>query len=52
MAINLQKLSLDLASFFGIADENAQKRMLAALAGSPEVLDQFGINLKQQELQN
>jgi len=51
MSVKMQTLSLDLASFFGIADSNAQKRFLAALAGSPEVLDQFGINLKQSALQ-
>jgi len=51
MSVDLQKMSVDLASFFGIADANAQKRFLAALAGSPEVLDQFGINLKQAALQ-
>lgn len=47
----MQSLSLDLASFFQIQDANAQKRFLAALAGSPEVLDQFGINLKEAALQ-
>ena len=51
MSVKMQTLSLDLASFFGIADSNAQKRFLSALAGSPEVLDQFGINLKQSALQ-
>ena len=47
----MQALSLDLASFFQLQDSNAQKRFLAALAGSPEVLDQFGINLKEAALQ-
>lgn len=51
MSSKMQALSFDLASFFNIQDENAQKRFLAALAGSPEVLDQFGINLKQAALQ-
>jgi hypothetical protein len=51
MSAKMQALSFDLASFFNIEDENAQKRFLAALAGSPEVLDQFGINLKQAALQ-
>ena len=51
MSMKMQGLSFDLASFFNIQDENAQKRFLAALAGSPEVLDQFGINLKQAALQ-
>jgi hypothetical protein len=49
-------LSIDLAAFFNISDQQASKRFLAALAGSPEVLDQFGINLKEaavkQELLN
>ena len=47
----MQALSLDLASFFQLQDTNAQRRFLAALAGSPEVLDQFGINLKEAALQ-
>ena len=47
----VQKASLDLASFYGLTDEGAQKRFISALAGSPEVLDQFGINLKQAALQ-
>lgn len=51
MSSKMQALSFDLASFFNIQDDNAQKRFLAALAGSPEVLDQFGINLKQAALQ-
>jgi hypothetical protein len=51
MSAKMQALTFDLASFFNIQDENAQKRFLAALAGSPEVLDQFGINLKQAALQ-
>jgi len=51
MSMKMQGLSYDLASFFNIQDDNAQKRFLAALAGSPEVLDQFGINLKQAALQ-
>ena len=51
MSVSMQRLSVDLASFFGIQDANAQKRFIAALAGSPEVLDQYGINLKQTALQ-
>jgi len=51
LSVSMQLLSLDLASFFGIQDTNAQKRFIAALAGSPEVLDQYGINLKQTALQ-
>jgi len=51
MSVSMQSLSVDLASFFGIQDTNAQKRFIAALAGSPEVLDQYGINLKQTALQ-
>jgi hypothetical protein len=48
---NIQGAAIDLASFFGTTDESAQKRFISALAGSPEVLDQFGINLKQAALQ-
>ena len=32
MSVDLQKMSVDLASFFGIADANAQKRFLAAFS--------------------
>ena len=51
MSKKMQALSIDLASFFDISDAQSQRRFLAALAGSPEVLDQFGINLKQAALQ-
>ena len=47
----VQKASIDLASFYGLTDTGAQKRFISALAGSPEVLDQFGINLKQAAIQ-
>ena len=42
----LTSLSLDLASFNNLTDADASGRFLAALTGSSEVLDRFGINLK------
>lgn len=52
----LQKTAIDFASFNNISDSEAQGRMLSALSGSSEVLDQFGVNIKQaaieQELLN
>ena len=49
-AKSMTALSTDLAAFVGITDEGAMRRFVAALAGSPEVLDQFGINLKEAAL--
>jgi hypothetical protein len=47
----LQALALDFASFHNITDEDAIQRFIAALSGSGEVLDRFGINIKQAALQ-
>lgn len=43
----LAGLSLDFASFHNIADDEAMGRFISALSGSSEVLDQFGVNIKQ-----
>lgn len=52
----LEGLALDLAAFHDIADDDARGRLVAALSGSSEVVDRFGINLKvaalNQELLN
>ena len=47
----LESLALDFASFNNITDEDAIGRFIAALSGSGEVLDRFGINIKQAALQ-
>ncbi|NLF32275.1 MAG: phage tail tape measure protein, partial [Planctomycetes bacterium] len=47
----LESLALDFASFNNITDEDAIGRFIAALSGSGEVLDRFGINIKQAALE-
>lgn len=44
------QLSMDFASFHNIADTEAQERFISALSGSSQVLDMFGINIKQSAL--
>ena len=44
-------LSIDFASFNNITDDEALGRFISALSGSGEVLDRFGINIKQAALQ-
>jgi hypothetical protein len=46
----LQSLALDFASFNNITDDEAIQRFISALSGSGEVLDRFGINIKQAAL--
>lgn len=48
---SLQTLAIDFASFNNISDEEAIQRFIAALSGSSEVLDRFGVNIKQAALQ-
>lgn len=45
-AKDLQRLSIDFASFNNISDAEAQQRFIAAMSGSSEVMDQFGVNIK------
>lgn len=47
----LSTLSLDFASFNNLSDSEAQERFISALSGSSEVLDKFGVNIKQVALQ-
>ena len=51
MSQQLQSLALDFASFFNLSDEEANERFLAALSGSSEVFDKFGINIKAAALE-
>jgi hypothetical protein len=50
MSQSLSTLALDFASFNNISDGEAQQRFISALSGSSEVLDRFGINIKQSAL--
>ena len=47
----VQKAALDMASFHNTSDEEMGGRFLAALSGSSEVLDQFGVNIRQSALE-
>lgn len=47
----LTSLALDFASFNNVSDEDAQSRFLAALSGSSEVFDKYGINIKSAALE-
>lgn len=47
----ITELGVDLAAFADIADKDAFWRLRAALSGSAEVLDQFGINIKMDALE-
>lgn len=51
MSKKMQALAIDFASFHDLADEEAAQRFISALSGSSEVLDMFGINIKQAALQ-
>lgn len=46
----MTRMNYDFAAFTKQTDEEAMRRFIAALAGSPEVLDQWGINIKQGAL--
>ncbi len=46
----MTELSLDFASFNNLSDQEAAGRFISALSGSGEVLDRFGINIKQSAL--
>src|SRR5690606_31067061 len=47
----LAQLALDFASFNNMSDAEAQQRFISALSGSSEVLDMFGVNIKQAALE-
>ena len=50
LSTKLQELSLDFASFNNMSDTEALQRFISAMSGSGEVLDRFGINIKQSNL--
>lgn len=47
MSQAVTKIGADFGAFFGVGDEEVRSRFISALSGSSEVLDQFGINIKQ-----
>ncbi len=47
----MQRLAIDFASFHNLQDPEAVQRFISALSGSGEVLDRFGVNIKQAALQ-
>ncbi|MBL9164456.1 MAG: hypothetical protein JNL18_17145 [Planctomycetaceae bacterium] len=51
LSTTMEKLSLDFAAFHNIQDDEAMQRFVSAMSGSSEVLDQFGINIRQAALQ-
>lgn len=44
-------LALDFASFHNISDEESIGRFLSAMSGSGEVLDQFGVNIREAAIE-
>lgn len=46
----LQTLSIDFASFNNLSDEESLDRFISAMSGSSEVLDKFGVNLREANL--
>jgi hypothetical protein len=48
---DMTKLTVDFASFFNISDDESLQRMIAALSGSSEVLDKFGVNIREAALE-
>lgn len=50
MSKQLQTLSVDFASFNNMTDDESFTRFISAMSGSSEVVDKFGINLKQTAL--
>lgn len=51
MSMALEKLTLDFAAFHNISDDESMTRFISAMSGSAEVLDQFGVNIRQAEVE-
>ena len=47
----LTALAVDFGSFYNISDDEAMERFISALSGSAQVLDKFGVNIRQAALQ-
>ncbi len=50
LGTEISELALDFASFNNISDDEALSRFISALSGSGEVLDRFGVNIKEAAL--
>jgi hypothetical protein len=50
MSTNMQSLALDFGAFNDLSNAESAQRFISALSGSSEVLDMFGINIKQAAL--
>lgn len=50
MSSRLVQLAADFGSFNNLSDEESIQRFISAMSGSGEVLDRFGINIKQNAL--
>lgn len=51
LAQEVAALTTDFSSFYGVSDDESISRFISALSGSSEVLDQFGINIKQAAIE-
>jgi len=51
LAKKMTALSVDFASFFNLSDDESLQRFISALSGSSEVLDKFGINIRENALE-
>lgn len=51
MSKRLQRLVTDFSSFNNLTEKESLQRFISAMSGSSEVVDRFGINLKQSALQ-
>ncbi len=51
LAETIERIARDLASFADLTDAEASRRLIAAMAGSVEVMDRFGVSLRQGALE-
>jgi hypothetical protein len=51
LAKKMTAISVDFGSFFNLSDDESMQRFIQALSGSSEVLDKFGINIRENALE-
>ena len=51
MSKRMAALAIDFGSFHNVSDPESMQRFIAAMSGSGEVLDRFGVNIKQSNLE-
>lgn len=51
MSMRMQQLAIDFGSFNNLSDKEAIQRFVSAMAGSSQVLDMYGINIKESAMQ-